>query len=101
MLKLEEGARLNIPMKNDYELKLDFIVPAYMWAKGCTINEIYEQTDIYEGNFVRGILRINRMVENIINVAENLKYYKLQKILEEYEEKLIRDVVTINSLYIS
>ena len=101
MLKLEEGARLNIPMKNDYELKLDFIVPAYMWAKGCTINEIYEQTDIYEGNFVRGILRINRMVENIINVAENLKYYKLQKILEEYEEKLIRDAVTINSLYIS
>ena len=88
-------------MNNDYDLKLDFVTPAYMWAKGCSIAEIYEETDIYEGNFVRGILRINRMVEEILNVAENLKYYKLKKILEGYEEKLIRDVVTVNSLYIS
>lgn len=101
MFKIEKEAQLEIPMNNDYELKLDFVTPAYMWAKGCSISEIYEETDIYEGNFVRGILRINRMVEEILNVAENLKYYKLKKILEGYEEKLIRDVVTVNSLYIN
>ena len=89
-----------IQQNNDYQLKLDFVLPAYMWAKGCDIKKIYEITDIYEGNFVRGILRINSMIEDVISVAENLGYFNLKKIMEGYEEKLIRDVVTINSLYI-
>jgi superfamily II RNA helicase len=101
MIDLEKDAQLNIPMENKYKINLDFIKPAYMWAKGYTIKQIYQITDIYEGNFVRGILRINKMVENMLNIAENLKYYKLKKILEGYEEKLIRDIVTINSLYIT
>ena len=101
MIDLEKEAQLNIPMENKYKINLDFIKPAYMWAKGYTIKQIYQITDIYEGNFVRGILRINKMVENMLNIAENLKYYKLKKILEGYEEKLIRDIVTINSLYIT
>lgn len=98
--KIEKDKKFEIQQNNDYQLKLDFVLPAYMWATGCKINDIYTCTDIYEGNFVRGILRINSMIEDIINVAENLGYYKLKKIMEGYEAKLIRDVVTINSLYI-
>lgn len=98
--KIEKEKNFEIQQNNDYQLKLDFILPAYMWAKGCDIKKIYEITDIYEGNFVRGILRINSMIEDVISVAENLGYFNLKKIMEGYEEKLIRDVVTINSLYI-
>lgn len=98
--KIEKEKNFEIQQNNDYELKLDFVLPAYMWAKGCDIKTIYEITDIYEGNFVRGILRINSMIENVISVAENLGYFNLKKIMEGYEEKLVRDVVTINSLYI-
>ena len=98
--KIEKEKNFEIQQNNDYQLKLDFVLPAYMWAKGCDIKKIYEITDIYEGNFVRGILRINSMIEDVISVAENLGYFNLKKILEGYEEKLIRDVVTINSLYI-
>lgn len=98
--KIEKEKSFEIQQNNDYQLKLDFVLPAYMWAKGCDIKKIYEITDIYEGNFVRGILRINSMIEDVISVAENLGYFNLKKIMEGYEEKLIRDVVTINSLYI-
>ena len=98
--KIEKEKNFEIQQNNDYQLKLDFVLPAYMWAKGCDIKKIYEITDIYEGNFVRGILRINSMIEDVISVAENLGYFNLKKIMEGYEEKLIRDVVTINSLYI-
>jgi superfamily II RNA helicase len=98
--KIEKEKNFEIQQNNDYQLKLDFVLPAYMWAKGCDIKQIYEVTDIYEGNFVRGILRINSMIEDVISVAENLGYYNLKKIMEGYEEKLIRDIVTINSLYI-
>lgn len=98
--KIEKEKNFEIQQNNDYQLKLDFVLPAYMWAKGYDIKKIYEITDIYEGNFVRGILRINSMIEDVISVAENLGYFNLKKIMEGYEEKLIRDVVTINSLYI-
>ena len=46
-----------------YDLKLSytFAKPVYMWVNGKTIKEVFEtcSLDMYEGNFVRGILRIN------------------------------------------
>ena len=56
---------------------------------------------MYEGNFVRGILRLNSICEDIIKICENTKNFDLMKKFEGIEEKLIRDVTTINSLYIT
>jgi len=99
---VESEYSFNIPQKRElnYEVKLDFVVPAYLWAKGFSVNNVYQCTDIYEGNFVKGILRITSILEDIVSIAESLGYHKLLKVLEGYEDKLIRDVVTVNSLYI-
>ena len=92
--------RKEIRTDTDYNLYLDFIYPAYIWASGLSLKDVYKTTCVYEGNFVRCILRINTICETLIKIAEKLENYKIVKTLENIESTLIRDVVTINSLYI-
>ena len=91
-----------IDIGSDWNLYLSFIGPAYDWACGKTINEIYiKYADVYEGTFIRNILRISNILENIKNIAEMIGNADLLKKLENIDHLLIRDNVTTESLYIS
>ena len=91
-----------IEIESDWQLYLSFIGPAYDWAKGKSIFEIYsEYPDVYEGTFIRNILRITNMIENIKNIAAICGQPEILKKLEGINESLLRDQVTTESLYIS
>ena len=85
----------------DYNLYLNFIEPAYIWASGGSIQEIYSVTSIYDGNFVKAIMRINNICENLFDICKLLEKYDLCQKLEGYSKILIRDITSINSLYVS
>ena len=90
-----------IDIGTDWGLYLSFIGPAYDWANGESIFEIYKKyEDVYEGTFIRNILRINNIVDNIKNIAEMVNKPELLKKLENIESIMIRDQVTTESLYI-
>lgn len=91
-----------IQIESDWQLYLSFIGPAYDWARGKSIYEIYsEYPDVYEGTFIRNILRITNMIENIKNIATMCDQPEILKKLEGVGEVLLRDQVTTESLYIS
>lgn len=91
-----------IDIQSDWNLYLSFVEPAYDWAKGISIFEIYKRYgNIYEGTFIRNILRIYNMIENIKNIAEMCNQPKIMKKLEGLDLLLLRDQVTTESLYIS
>ena len=78
-----------------------FVGPAYDWVSGKTIYDIYNKYDeVYEGTFIRNILRISNIVDNVKNIAEMLNKPELIKKLENINPKLVRDQVTTESLYI-
>ena len=84
----------------DYTLYLDFIEPAYIWANGGTINDIAQRTSIYDGNFVKAIMRVNNICDNLMDICKNIERYDLCSKLEGSNNILIRDITSINSLYI-
>ena len=91
-----------IEIESDWKLYLSFIGPAYEWAKGCTIFEIYQKyPEVYEGTFIRNILRIYNMIENIRNIATMCDQPEILKKLETIDSLLVRDQVTTESLYIA
>lgn len=96
--KLEEEYKIYI--NSDYNLYLDFIEPAYIWANGGSINEVYQTTNIYDGNFVKAIMRINNICENLFTICQNIERYDICSKLEGYNKILIRDITGINSLYV-
>ena len=97
-IKKEDNLQLNIG--SDYNLYLDFIEPSYIWAKGGTISDVYNHTSIYDGNFVKAIMRINNICENLMDICKNIERYDICSKLENYDKILIRDITSINSLYI-
>jgi antiviral helicase SKI2 len=91
-----------IDIESDWQLYLSFIGPAYDWAKGKSIFDIYNTyPDVYEGTFIRNILRIYNMIENIKGIAEMCNQPEIIKKLEGIEEILVREQVTTESLYIT
>jgi len=97
-IKKEDNLQLNIG--SDYNLYLDFIEPSYIWASGGTINDVYQNTSIYDGNFVKAMMRINNICENLMDILKKIERYDICSKLENYDKILIRDITTINSLYV-
>ena len=95
--ELENGIYIN----TDMNIYLDFLEPVYVWAQGKTLKEVYEKTNVYEGNFVKLILRINNLMLNLKDIFTHLEKYNLLKKIENYEEKLLRDEVSVNSIYVN
>lgn len=101
--KLENDEyNMYIDIGTDWQLYTGFVKPAMLWAKGCTLKDVYEITDMceYEGNFVKNIIKINKICEDITSVCEIIGYDDLKKKMENVETLLMRDIVMIESLYI-
>ena len=98
-IQLEENKKLYI--NSDYKLYLDFIEPSYIWASGGSINEVYQTTNVYDGNFVKSIMRLNNICENLMDICKTIERFDICSKLEGYNQILIRDITSINSLYIS
>jgi len=83
-----------------WELLTDFIHPAKMWGEQKTIQEIITQTGIYEGTFVRNMLKISNIVNNIETLCQIHGSVELLPKLSEVNNIIMRDIVSVNSLYI-
>lgn len=83
-------------------LSLSFVLPAYMWANGDDIYEIYKKNSIemYEGNFVKNIFKILNICNEIIYVCELIGKPNLIKTFENIESIILRDIVSFDSIYL-
>jgi superfamily II RNA helicase len=78
------------------------VEPTYAWSSGQSIYEITNKFEgVYEGTFIRNILRIHNMLENIKNIFQTVDNSVMVKKLENIENLLLRDQVTTESLYIT
>ena len=98
LMNKEDDIKLNIG--TDYNLYLDFIEQVYIWSSGGSINDIYQKTTVNEGNFVKCIMRLNNMCENLMDICKKNQIYGLCSKLEGYSQILIRGITNINSLYV-
>ena len=83
-----------------WDLDYRFINVAYTWAMGENFNKIIVNNEIYEGNFIKGIIKINNLVNDLISLTKIHGNLKIIPTLEKIEEIIIRDLVKIESLYI-
>ena len=62
--------------------------------------EIKDLFPSFEGNFIKNILRLCNLIRNIQSIAKITKNIKLINTLDGFQEKLIKDIVTSDSLYL-
>jgi superfamily II RNA helicase len=97
---ISKEEKCGLYIQSDYNLYLDFVEPAYIWADGGTIRDIYNVTSVYDGNFVKAIMRLNNVCDNLKDICMTMKRYDLCEKMENSTSLLIRDITSINSLYV-
>lgn len=90
-----------IGLCSEWKVMLEYVEIAYKWVSGISFNDIEKEFNIYIGNFVRGMLKIHNITNELENVCNITKNYELIKKLQKIRELIIRDIVNTNSIYIN
>jgi superfamily II RNA helicase len=86
---------------SNWDLHLSMFQVMMEWSKGdCKWNEVKHLYNTFEGNFCRNVLRLVNLLRNVESIALLINNANLLNKLDGYQEKLIRDIVIIDSLYL-
>ncbi len=103
--KMSEETKINnkLPYKfwSDWDLHLSMFEAIMEWSKNeVKWKDIAHLYNTFEGNFCRNVLRLVNLLRNVESIAILTENTSLINKLNGYQEKLIRDIVMIDSLYL-
>ena len=75
----------------------------YLWNIGYSFSDIQKilPWELYEGNFVRNMLKTYNIMEEFINASDILQEHNFMIMFSNMKTKIIRDIVINDSLYVS
>ena len=98
----DECMRLEESVQNsDYwNISYEMIEPMKRWMEGEHASTICSEYELFEGNFIRSVMKIANMLNEWLSMATYCQHTdQIQKILE-VQQRLMRDVVISDSLYL-
>lgn len=90
-------------IQSDWKYTLSYIDIALAWAHGIDQNEMLKMLydfGEYGGNFLRNMLRIYNIINNLKCICKSINKHNILPQLEQIDGLILRDIVTINSLYL-
>lgn len=92
--------KLPFPFRNDWVLSKTMYLAVRDWYDGHNWHTIKQHYGDFEGNFIKNILRLVNFLQCILNVVKLIQNVPLIQKLDNVQEKLVRDIVMNDSLYI-
>lgn len=84
-----------------WDLNSSWIDLVWRWmTEEVSAAELCSSFGIYEGNFIRGILKVANLVEEWTNLSLYTKNTTMLEKMEGLQQKLLRDIVIPDSLYL-
>jgi superfamily II RNA helicase len=84
-----------------WDLNSGWIDLIWRWiTEDVSAAELCATYEIYEGNFIRAILKMANLVEEWTNLATYTKNTKMLEKMEGLQQRLLRDIVIPDSLYL-
>jgi superfamily II RNA helicase len=91
---IDEFGLHDCELDESWNINTDFIKSAYDWANGIF------NTDVYIGTFIKSMIKINNIATDMIHLCQLADYIEIIPTLSTIESKILRDFVTVNSLYL-
>ena len=99
-IELEES--MNYHNQNVWEITYNFADIAYSWAKNESLSDTMKYIgDMYIGQFCKNMIKISNIATDMIHLCEIAGKNEIIPHLSKIDEKIIRDFVNVNSLYLS
>ncbi len=86
---------------NEYwALSTNWIEPIQRWIRGDSAGQICSDFGLFEGNFVRTVLRVNNMLDECTALCTLLSEVDTLEVIGHVTPTLVRDLVAPDSLYL-
>jgi superfamily II RNA helicase len=76
------------------------IEPMTRWIEGENASAICSDSGIFEGNFIRSVLKTANMLDEVLSMATYCQHTEMVEKIVEVRSRLIRDLVISDSLYL-
>ena len=96
-LSLKEQ-KMKIRLGTDWHLSLNMAETTYQWVTGKSLNNLDLKT--FDGNFIKDMIKVSNIAQSLETIADILGKTELQCKIQQIPELIMRDIVTIDSLYI-
>jgi superfamily II RNA helicase len=83
-----------------WSLNSYWIEPVWRWINGETISRVCEDYELFEGNFMRVVMKVSNLLEEFTSLATFTQNVEMLAKLEGLSAKLVRDVAVPESLYL-
>jgi len=83
-----------------WALSLTWVEPIWRWLGGEDAAQICNSCGVFEGNFVRAVLRIANIADEWVSMATYSEDLELLEKLRDIRELLVRDILVPDSLYL-
>ena len=94
---LDLETQYELYLNSNWDLSLSMTESAYCWAKQ---EPLPSDESIFEGDFVKAMLKLVSLCQTLATIAELLKKNELVSHLKGLEVVIMRDIVSVESLYI-
>jgi len=99
--KEEDQAQLRLAKEGFWDIRTGWIEPLQRWFSGEEAAVLCAEYGLYEGNFMRSVLKVANMVEEWISLATFAKEIDLLQRLEGLRTTLVRGLAQPESLYLT
>jgi superfamily II RNA helicase len=97
----QDKTQIRLAKEGYWDITTTWIEPLQKWMDGEDAAVICSEYGLYEGNFIRSVLKVANMVDEWISLATFTKTIELLQMLEGVKTTLVRDIVKPESLYLN
>jgi superfamily II RNA helicase len=99
--KDEDAQQVTCSSHGFWMLHTMWIEPIQRWFQGDEAAILCAEYGLFEGNFLRSVLKVANMVDEWVSIATFTKSIELLTLLEGVQQQLVRGIVKPESLYLN
>ena len=92
--------RVGYPMEGYWNMSTLMVEPMLRWMEGEHSSVLCAEYGIFEGNFIRAVMKIANMLDEWLSLATYCQHTEQVKKIMEVRSRIVRDVVVSDSLYL-
>jgi superfamily II RNA helicase len=92
--------KIGYPVQDYWRTSTQMIEPMRRWIDGENASIICQEHGLFEGNFIRNIMKMTNMLDELLAMATYCQNVEQVNKIMEVRQKMIRDIVISDSLYL-
>jgi superfamily II RNA helicase len=92
--------KVGYPVQDYWIISTQMIEPMQRWIEGENASIICQEHGLFEGNFIRSIMKMANMLDELLAMATYCQHTEQINKIMEVRQKIIRDIVISDSLYL-